>query len=105
MAGSKAAAGRGNQATHSSRSARARSRPSTAWRTGPPSRTSTTAIRVRVVSSIVIQSFAAQDRFRALHDLARRESRSGDQLLHLLARRRLKLLPGFFDLAQKFRVL
>src|SRR6476661_2388175 len=40
MAGSRPAAARGNQPTHSSRSASARTRPSVAWRTSPCSRTS-----------------------------------------------------------------
>ena len=41
----------GNQATHSSRNARARASPSRACRSGPPSRTSTTGIAIRLAAS------------------------------------------------------
>src|SRR5262249_42760680 len=62
MAGSSMRAARGNQVTQSSRSARARAHASTAWRTGPPSRTSTTGMET---SSALLMGRDAYDSSKA----------------------------------------
>src|SRR4051794_8096846 len=103
MTGSVDATARGSQVTQLSRSCFARACPSMAWRTGPPSRMSTTGI-VASSASGSIRLLRPQDGLRALDDRAGNAGRVSDDLLHLLAGGGLEFQASLLDLGEHLRI-
>src|SRR6476620_6317389 len=101
--GSAAVTGPGSHATHSARSARARSAPSPARRTGPPSRMST--MGMTAIGGITsMQSLGTQRCLGRFNDLAWHAGGGSNDVLQFLAVRRVEFLTAFFDLRQELSV-